>query len=110
MHVSLNRVESFLSFPSLTIGDLQIPMALIQGGMGIGISLSGLASAVISAGGLGVISAAGIGMNDNVYQALLANRIRAVLWIAVVPAFLCVALIVFGVHEPDDAQAAAPRR
>ena len=43
-------------------------------------------------------------------MALLANNIRGVLWIAVVPAFLCVALIVFGVREPDDAQAAAPRR
>lgn len=43
-------------------------------------------------------------------MALLANNIRGVLWIAVVPAVLCVALIVFGVREPDDAQAAAPRR
>jgi nitronate monooxygenase len=32
--------------------------------MGVGISLSGLASAVAAAGGLGVISAAGIGMNE----------------------------------------------
>ena len=39
-------------------------MALIQGGMGIGISLSGLASAVTTCGGLGVISAAGIGMDE----------------------------------------------
>jgi len=53
-----------LSFPSLTIGDLFLPKALIQGGMGVGISLSGLASAVAAAGGLGVISAAGIGMNE----------------------------------------------
>ena len=43
-------------------------------------------------------------------MALLANNIRGVLWIAVAPAVLCVALIVFGVREPDDAQAAAPRR
>jgi nitronate monooxygenase len=39
-------------------------MALIQGGMGVGISLSGLASAVTACGGLGVISAANIGMNE----------------------------------------------
>lgn len=51
-------------FPSLTIGDLCIPKAIIQGGMGVGISLSGLASAVAAAGGCGVISAAGIGMNE----------------------------------------------
>ncbi|MFU2208281.1 NAD(P)H-dependent flavin oxidoreductase [Solidesulfovibrio sp. C21] len=53
-----------MSFPSLTIGDLFLPMAIIQGGMGVGISLSGLASAVAASGGLGVISAAGIGMNE----------------------------------------------
>ena len=53
-----------MSFPSLTIGDLFIPRAVIQGGMGVGISLSGLASAVAAAGGFGVISAAGIGMNE----------------------------------------------
>ena len=45
-----------------------------------------------------------------VFMVLLANNIRAVLWIAVIPAFICVALIVFGVKEPDDAQSAAPRK
>lgn len=39
-------------------------MALIQGGMGVGISLSGLASAVAASGCLGVISAAGIGLDE----------------------------------------------
>jgi nitronate monooxygenase len=53
-----------LSFPSLCIGELVIPKAIIQGGMGVGISLSGLASAVAAAGGCGVISAAGIGMHE----------------------------------------------
>lgn len=43
-------------------------------------------------------------------MALLADNVRAVLWIAVVPAILCVALIVFGVHEPDDPKSAAPRK
>ena len=37
---------------------------IIQGGMGVGISLSGLASAVANQGGVGVISAAAIGMNE----------------------------------------------
>lgn len=45
-----------------------------------------------------------------VFMALLANNIRAVMWIAVVPAFLCVALIIFGVREPDDAKSSAPRK
>lgn len=32
---------------------------------------------------------------------LWANDFRAVFWVAVTPAFLCVALLVFGVREPD---------
>lgn len=48
--------------PKLRIGDLEINIPIIQGGMGVGISLSGLASAVANAGGIGVISTAGIGM------------------------------------------------
>ena len=43
-------------------------------------------------------------------MALLADNLRGVLGIAVVPAGLCVALILFGVREPDDAHTAAPRR
>lgn len=46
----------------LTIGNLTARVPIIQGGMGVGISLSGLASAVANQGGIGVISAAGIGM------------------------------------------------
>jgi len=46
----------------LNIGGLIIPTPIIQGGMGVGISLSGLASAVAAEGGVGVISAAGLGM------------------------------------------------
>ena len=46
---------------SLQIGNLTIPIPLIQGGMGVGISLSGLASAVANEGGIGVISSAGLG-------------------------------------------------
>jgi len=47
---------------SFNIGDLKIPVPIIQGGMGIGISLSGLASAVSNMGGVGVISTVGIGL------------------------------------------------
>ncbi len=45
----------------LKIGALRIPLPIIQGGMGVGISLSGLAVAVANQGGVGVISAAGLG-------------------------------------------------
>ena len=50
---------------SLNIGDLKIPVPIIQGGMGIGISLSGLASAVANMGGIGVISSVAIGLVKN---------------------------------------------
>jgi len=46
------------------IGDLTVKVPIVQGGMGIAISLSGLASAVAREGGIGVISAAGIGMTE----------------------------------------------
>lgn len=46
----------------LRIGDLIAKLPIIQGGMGVGVSLSGLASAVANQGGIGVIAAAGIGM------------------------------------------------
>jgi len=50
--------------PALRIGDLSIPVPVIQGGMGIGVSLSGLASAVAECGGVGVIATAGIGFRE----------------------------------------------
>lgn len=53
------------SLPSLKIGSLTIPLPIIQGGMGVGVSLSGLASSVSNAGGLGVIAAAGIGFLEH---------------------------------------------
>jgi nitronate monooxygenase len=54
--VSLSKI------PKLRIGDLEVNIPIIQGGMGVGISLAGLASAVANEGGIGVISTAGIGM------------------------------------------------
>ncbi len=56
-----------MSFPTLTIGDITLSVPIIQGGMGIGVSLSGLSSAVANAGGLGVIATAGIGFDEPDY-------------------------------------------
>ncbi len=53
---------SLKKMPALRIGDWEADIPIVQGGMGVGISLSGLASAVASAGGIGVIATAGIGM------------------------------------------------
>lgn len=48
----------------LQIGDLTVPIPVVQGEMGVGVSLSGLAGAVAAAGGIGVISTAQIGFRD----------------------------------------------
>ncbi len=53
-----------MSLPELIIGDQTIRVPIIQGGMGVGISLSGLASAVANEGGVGVIAAAMIGIHE----------------------------------------------
>jgi len=52
---------SFKNIPELRIGNWQADIPIVQGGMGVGISLSGLASATANAGGIGVIATAGIG-------------------------------------------------
>jgi NAD(P)H-dependent flavin oxidoreductase YrpB (nitropropane dioxygenase family) len=49
-------------FPGLKIGKYEAKIPIIQGGMSMGISLSGLAAAVANEGGIGVIGTAGIGM------------------------------------------------
>jgi NAD(P)H-dependent flavin oxidoreductase YrpB (nitropropane dioxygenase family) len=58
----------------LRIGSLAIPVPIIQGGMGVGISLSGMASAVANEGGVGVISSAGLGL---LYRNLAADYLEA---------------------------------
>jgi NAD(P)H-dependent flavin oxidoreductase YrpB (nitropropane dioxygenase family) len=47
--------------PALRIGALEVEIPIVQGGMGVGISLSNLTSAVANAGGIGVIATPGIG-------------------------------------------------
>lgn len=53
-----------LNFPQLKIGHMTPKVPIMQGGMGIGISLSGLSSAVANAGGIGIISGTGISVED----------------------------------------------
>jgi len=45
-----------------SIGGLRVSVPIVQGGMGVGVSLSGLAAAVANQGGVGVISSAGLGL------------------------------------------------
>jgi len=52
--------------PDLVIDNLILKKPIIQGGMGVGISMSGLASAVAREGGIGVISSVALGLlGDN---------------------------------------------
>jgi len=51
-----------LTMKGLLLGGLHIRVPIFQGGMGVGISLSGLAVAVANEGGVGVISCAGLGL------------------------------------------------
>ncbi|UQZ89368.1 nitronate monooxygenase [Deltaproteobacteria bacterium Smac51] len=53
-----------MPFPTLTIGDKTIPLPIIQGGMGIGVSLHSLAAAVANEGGIGVIAGALAGFRE----------------------------------------------
>ncbi len=62
----------------LIIGDLVARLPIIQGGMGVGVSLSGLASAVARAGGIGLISTAFPGYDEPDFRTnLLESNIRA---------------------------------
>jgi nitronate monooxygenase len=57
-----------MQLPKLNIGNLVSRIPIIQGGMGVGISLSGLASAVANEGGIGVIAAAVLGLHEPDYS------------------------------------------
>jgi NAD(P)H-dependent flavin oxidoreductase YrpB (nitropropane dioxygenase family) len=51
--------------PALHIADLTIDPPIIQGGMGVRVSRSGLAAAVANEGGVGVIAGVGLGKFEN---------------------------------------------
>lgn len=67
----------------LVIGEKIARLPIVQGGMGIGISMAGLASAVANQGGVGVISAAGVGLfekhhsvDNDIYVEALKEEIK----------------------------------
>lgn len=53
-----------MNISPLVMGNITARVPVIQGGMGVGISLGGLAGAVAKAGGIGIISAAQIGFRE----------------------------------------------
>jgi nitronate monooxygenase len=54
--------------PLLKVGEFVAKVPIIQGGMSVGVSLAGLASAVANEGGIGVIGAAAIGMFEEDFE------------------------------------------
>ena len=62
VYITPAQQKLYKQMKTLKIGDLLAKVPIVQGGMGVGISLSGLASAVANAGGVGVISSAGLGV------------------------------------------------
>ncbi|MGO1367803.1 MAG: NAD(P)H-dependent flavin oxidoreductase [Senegalia sp. (in: firmicutes)] len=56
-----------MNLPKLKIGNLIARVPIVQGGMGVGISLSSLAGSVAKNGGIGVISGVEIGFNEPDY-------------------------------------------
>lgn len=63
-----------MKIESLKIGNLVARLPIIQGGMGIGVSRCKLASAVAKAGGIGIISAAQVGYDEEDFE---SNNLEA---------------------------------
>ncbi len=60
------------SLQSLALKGMQLALPIFQGGMGVGVSLSPLASAVAVAGGLGLVSSAGL---DRIVSKRLGRKV-----------------------------------
>ena len=67
-YLALGKIMEHNKIQSLNIGNLSVKLPIVQGGMGVAVSMAGLASAVANEGGIGVISAAAIGMTDPGYK------------------------------------------
>lgn len=65
-----------MNLPELRIGKVKSRLPIIQGGMGVGVSLNSLASAVARAGGIGVIAGAAIGFAESDIPGEFVNNCR----------------------------------
>ena len=61
-HTNINTLKE------LKIGDKAAALPIIQGGMGVGVSRSSLAGAVAREGGVGIISTAQIGYDEEGFE------------------------------------------
>ena len=66
---------------NLKIGDKITRVPLIQGGMGVGISLGRLAGTVAREGGVGIISSAQIGYREPDFDRFIYFRVRETLYL-----------------------------
>ena len=57
-----------MNYKPLQIGDLIAERPIVQGGMGVGISLGNLAGAVAKEGGVGIISSAQSGLRKRILK------------------------------------------
>ena len=72
-------MDAAIGLKPLKIGNLVAKHPVIQGGMGVGVSLSSLAGAVAKAGGIGIISTAQIGFKDQDFgKNPMAANLRAI--------------------------------
>ncbi|GFH39654.1 NAD(P)H-dependent flavin oxidoreductase [Lactococcus insecticola] len=68
-----------MTLPELKIGNLTAKYPIIQGGMGIGISLHRLAGTVAAQGGIGILSTAQIGFQEeNFKRASVRTNLKAI--------------------------------
>ena len=68
-----------MNFRPLIIGELKADIPIVQGGMGVGISLANLAGAVANEGGVGIISTAQIGYKEkDFYENPLKANLSAI--------------------------------
>ena len=65
----------FMKFPQLKIGNLVPRYPIIQGGMAIRVSTAPLAAAVANAGGIGVIGATGMTVDELKNEIKTARRL-----------------------------------
>ena len=63
-----------MKLPELKVGQLSIKIPIFLGAMGVGVTRSGLATAITSAGGLGVISGVNLGFKESDFY---TNRLEA---------------------------------
>ena len=72
-------METAIGLKPLKIGNLVAKRPVVQGGMGVGVSLSSLAGAVAKAGGIGIISTAQIGFKEQDFgKNPMAANLRAI--------------------------------